>query len=459
MFAITRTNPTNAPKHRASYYLGGENELLSYAQGAFSSHCKWNDPYHNEAHRQAFIQQQLSADHHRDLIDSFETLPTNGVPPSLSPYEYLDRDLLVVVREGTEHANIYHAMTDFYNTFLMMYNYHLDAANTQVMILDSHPPGPFDMVWKILFSRNFPVLRPTLINSTLIAKHMYFVPPGYSSPLFVNLEATDGCKGGVDVLNDFSKFFLASFEVQWRPFRWGQRLLSQSTSSPVSSNEYMIGGGHAVVQQYLVVPAGFQHTSWLQREHDKTQPASYQYSIQAPRVIHIVFVSRRPYDKFVNRKKINRQVWNEAELFDWLGASTEDGGAASFPTAADSSFSRWKLPIRVDVVDFARISLKEQLTLIASTDILVGAHGAALTHSLFTPPWSSTAEFHPAGQTWHTLEHTTEWTGKPYYVWRSPDKETETNTGNGFSVDKQAFKNILIEMIDRAQAMQMTEGK
>jgi hypothetical protein len=346
----------------------------------------------------------------------------------------------------------------------MLHIYQLDPARTQVMILDRHPPGPFDDVWKQLYSRNHPVLRPNLITAPIQAKNMYFVPPGYSSPLFVNLEAFDSCKGGVDVLNEFAKYFLQTYRVQWRPFRWGQRLLSQDEQSAVSAHEYTIGGGHAIVQQFLVVPPNFPYKSWLAANDDKTQARSYEYSIQAPRVIHIVFVSRRPYQVF-NRKKVNRQVWNEAELFDWLGvgqsdtsSSTTDTNAAPFPpltipngqTSVNVS-AHWKYPIRVDVVDFARISLQEQLTLIASTDIFVGAHGAALTHSLFTPPWSAVAEFIPQGVTWKSLEHTTEWTGKPYFVWKSGQKETESETGNGFIVDKDQFKSILLQMIERAQ--------
>ncbi|KAL4811606.1 hypothetical protein BDW67DRAFT_171595 [Aspergillus spinulosporus] len=45
--------------------------------------------------------------------------------------------------------------------------------------------------------------------------------------------------------------------------------------------------------------------------------------------------------------------------------------------------------------DFSTITLKEQLEIIRKTDILVGVHGAGLTHSFFLPPRSTMVEILP----------------------------------------------------------------
>ncbi|CAG7916124.1 unnamed protein product [Penicillium olsonii] len=46
-------------------------------------------------------------------------------------------------------------------------------------------------------------------------------------------------------------------------------------------------------------------------------------------------------------------------------------------------------------VDFAAISFKEQLEIVQSTNILVGVHGAGLTHAMFLPPRSTVVEIIP----------------------------------------------------------------
>jgi capsular polysaccharide biosynthesis protein len=57
----------------------------------------------------------------------------------------------------------------------------------------------------------------------------------------------------------------------------------------------------------------------------------------------------------------------------------------------------WWFPLAVVVqinsIDFASLSFREQLALIRKTDILVGAHGAALSHMMFLPSTSVVIEF------------------------------------------------------------------
>lgn len=66
------------------------------------------------------------------------------------------------------------------------------------------------------------------------------------------------------------------------------------------------------------------------------------------------------------------------------------------------NLDRWVVTLRdrhpnfnIDVVDFAEISFTAQLQLIQNTDVLVGHHGAAMTHTLFMPPESAVVEVLP----------------------------------------------------------------
>ncbi|BCS25464.1 uncharacterized protein APUU_50175S [Aspergillus puulaauensis] len=57
-----------------------------------------------------------------------------------------------------------------------------------------------------------------------------------------------------------------------------------------------------------------------------------------------------------------------------------------------------KLPhTRVKSVDFASIPFAEQLAVAQQTDVLVGVHGAGLTHGIFLPPHSAVVEILPPG--------------------------------------------------------------
>lgn len=51
--------------------------------------------------------------------------------------------------------------------------------------------------------------------------------------------------------------------------------------------------------------------------------------------------------------------------------------------------------IHIQALDFAALPFAEQLRVIQTTDVLVGVHGAGLTHALFLPPGASVVEIQP----------------------------------------------------------------
>jgi protein O-GlcNAc transferase len=53
--------------------------------------------------------------------------------------------------------------------------------------------------------------------------------------------------------------------------------------------------------------------------------------------------------------------------------------------------------VKVQIIDFAAISFEEQLQIIRETDVLVGVHGAGLTHGMFLREGSVMVEILPAG--------------------------------------------------------------
>ncbi|KAI7786177.1 glycosyltransferase family 61 protein [Diaporthe eres] len=85
----------------------------------------------------------------------------------------------------------------------------------------------------------------------------------------------------------------------------------------------------------------------------------------------------------------------------------------------------------IDVVDFADISVEEQLRLVQSTDILMGHHGAALTHTIFLSPESTVVEILPRYFDQHGFRATAALRGVQYIAGRGRYEEEYENAVHG----------------------------
>ena len=54
---------------------------------------------------------------------------------------------LLVTREIREHANVFHMLTDMLNAYISVRTMGWEGLPRQVVLLDNHPPGPFDPLW------------------------------------------------------------------------------------------------------------------------------------------------------------------------------------------------------------------------------------------------------------------------------------------------------------------------
>ena len=69
--------------------------------------------------------------------------------------------------------------------------------------------------------------------------------------------------------------------------------------------------------------------------------------------------------------------------------------------------------LAAQAVDFAVLPLEEQIRIASETDILVGIHGAGLTHFLWMPPHGGLLEVDPeSGGSWRCFRHLATWTGR-----------------------------------------------
>jgi hypothetical protein len=106
--------------------------------------------------------------------------------------------------------------------------------------------------------------------------------------------------------------------------------------------------------------------------------------------VRATLVSRRPYGE---RVFLNRQLANEAACLNAL--SRIDG-------------------VSVETVDFSQMAFEQQIRVVRETDLLIGAHGAALTHLLWSAPNAAILEIASADPPWHSYRNLAAWTGRAY---------------------------------------------
>ena len=178
-----------------------------------------------------------------------------------------------------------------------------DIENTQVMVLDDHPDGPFYDLWSIFAKRPTVRFHDDSTNTTLNSENIIIPLPGGSNPLWQGDWKVHNCE----------------HSALWHTL--SQRVL----------NFYKIDDKPKGDDESLVL-------TFIDRK-DK----------------------RRLIDKALYLEKLK----------------------SKFPA------------LKVQSIDFAGLSFPEQLNLARRTDILVGVHGAGLTHSLFMRPGSAMVEIMP----------------------------------------------------------------
>ena len=121
--------------------------------------------------------------------------------------------------------------------------------------------------------------------------------------------------------------------------------------------------------------------------------------------LSVLFLWRRDYVAHPRNPSgfVQRKIRNEAKLINYV---------------------RQKMP-EVDVrgVQIDALAMRDQLELIVSTDILVGVHGAGLTHAIFLPRGAGLLELLPNAM-WETSEHfeaIASWRRLVYLRWTNND--------------------------------------
>ncbi|CAI2733171.1 unnamed protein product [Schistosoma spindalis] len=265
-----------------------------------------------------------------EVLDSVN-LDTNNI--------YKEKVVFLITR--VEYANLYHTMTDWYNTYITMKLLNLTINNIHLLIIDGHPLSNLDEVWYQLFNNSIsrigayrhlsnqtihliPIL-PRNNNQLLHIHKLVIVPYGYSSPLYVDKPIISNM-----YIEEFRQFFLDRYHLN----------INNNNNNNNNNN---------LCNKHII--------------NDYKSP-------------QIIIISRQNY--IAHPRNINgyihRKINNELQLLQILKQLN-----------FNNSF----------LIDFIQLTIIEQLKLIINTDILIGMHGAGLTYTLLLSNTSSIIELFP----------------------------------------------------------------
>jgi hypothetical protein len=409
---VGRLTPTVCLPSRPGYKCDGPPVHWGWGPGALGGACTPQPPFHPGA---------FPRDHLMDTFTSW-TGPGGGAPPPpaslLSSADLLALPashgpvVLLVARERGEHANAFHATTDFLNAFVTLHAAGVIAGHSgsragmervQVLLLDEQA-GPFDdAYWGRVFSPAHPVMRVSTLQAAAAAAggagarlrlpRALFVPPGYTNMLLSHVASEGDCHAGTQLFQSYRRFVLGGMGVD-----------DPAAAAAAAADAGSAGG--------------------------KASPLT------------VTFISRRPYSAFVDHAFVGRQVDNEDAVLGAMAAACAPGGPLG--------------GCNVSRVDFAQLDARAQVATMAGSDVVVGMHGAALTQTLYQPPWGGLLELWPKpADMWRCFEHVAAMSGLVYERWENrgyPDRFRQDGAGDYTTVDVGEFAAVFARVAGGVRA-------
>lgn len=258
-----------------------------------------------------------------------------------SPVKYKRYSEWTVAITRYEYANLYHTMTDFYNTFLVLKVFKVRPENATVLVVDGHPLGALDDTWKVLFKR---VIRVGEFTEPVLFENMIWSIIGYDSPL------NEHDLPSAPYLEEFRHQFLSKHGVQT------------------------------------------------------------DYELNCDK-LNILLLWRHDYLAHPRNPsgRVSRKIKNEDELLQKI-TETLNGHDVN--------------GLQIDLYP-----MPKQLEIIAKTDLLIGMHGAGLSHTMFLPRHAGLLEMYPmyySPDNRH-FRQMAEWRHLHYSVWLHYEPERDIN--------------------------------
>ncbi|KAF7831316.1 beta-(1,2)-xylosyltransferase [Senna tora] len=236
--------------------------------------------------------------------------------------EWIEEPTLLVTR--FEYANLFHTVTDWYSAYVSSRVTSLPN-RPHLVFVDGHCMTPLEETWNALFSS---IRYAKNFSGAVCFRHAVLSPLGYETALFKGLTEDISCKG-------------TSAHDLWQ--------------NPNNLKTVRLSEFGEMVRVAFGLP--------LRRHHPVEKPLS---------VHNVLFVRREDYLAHPRHiGKVESRLSNEPEVFESLKswASNHKG-------------------CKINLVNglFAHMPMKEQVRAIQDASVIIGAHGAGLTHIVSALP-------------------------------------------------------------------------
>ncbi|XP_074290924.1 beta-1,2-xylosyltransferase-like [Silene latifolia] len=222
-----------------------------------------------------------------------------------------------------EYANVFHTYTDWYSSYVSSRVTGLPT-RPNVVFLDGHARTQLEETWEALFSS---IRFAKNFTGPVCFRHAVFVPLGYETAWFKGLSEPIQCQG-------------ASAQDLW--------------ANPDDSKTARLSEFGELVKSAFDLPV----------ERLRTVKPSLEYNV--------LFVRREDYLAHPRHGgRVESRLSNEQEVFDSL-----------------KTWASNHTDCRVNLVNglFAHMSMREQIRAIEDANVIIGAHGAGLTHVVSASP-------------------------------------------------------------------------
>ena len=369
--------------------------------------------------------------------DSNETDNNNN---NLICHEYIDHKVLMLERDT--FANFWHDSEDFLNAFLAMAILDWTPGDTQVYLMDLYPQGPFWEIWLEVFSWGkvaTSATTPATTTTTDNDKNTYSdssYPPKYVT------DDTLPVRTAYHLKQDFGT-------ITGRPSRMHGHMRQIKRKKPNShhdgDNDAYVLESTLPVPEYRVCyrdlavgiygPASpvtvaswktpCSHTALVRAYSDfiirgmNLQSSSHYASAKPSQEIVITYMARRPSTVWPEKRFCDdKRSFFLCKLWDTFGIrplkqqmQNDDELVECLKSLENREYSNGA-SVKFNDQDFNLLTIREQIKQDLGTDILIGPHGAGLTHTTFLRDRGVVIELLVDGnQHFHNLA---KWAGKKY---------------------------------------------
>ncbi|CAB9512464.1 Inherit from strNOG: K03714 glycoprotein 2-beta-D-xylosyltransferase [Seminavis robusta] len=313
------------------------------------------------------------------LFDMFQSILDEGTSHDVECTAYEERPTLIITRY--EYANLYHTYSDWYSAYqsamIALQGNQTAVENVHIVFFDGHAQANTDMGWKLLFSNATVSYISEYKNDKkepACFRNAIFVPAGYTAPTSVTSIERLGMG------EPAYKYIDASCQKN----KWQQRF-----------REMMVGNS----KRYLIAnKATTRLNLLLQDDNNSHQDPNSQKKMEERKqrdnqpTLRVMLLSRTNYQSHPRMDgTVSRIIQNEEEILHFLehykGPDEPMGilSKANFPT------------VIVNRVVLEEHDVAEQIVMFQQADVVVGMHGAGLSHIFLARPGTVLLEIKPHG--------------------------------------------------------------